>query len=143
MLEEEPVKQAEELADRYVAVWNEPDADVRRQAVEQLWTDNGVHLLEPPEEVVKRADELDISATFEARGHEALVRRVSRAYDEFVAPGQFEFRREGDVAAVKDMIKLRWVMVPAGGGEALGGGTDVLLVAPDGRITADYQFIDR
>jgi hypothetical protein len=92
---------------------------------------------------VKRADELAISATFEARGHAELVRRVSRAYDEFVAPGQFEFRRDGDVAALKDMIKLRWVMVPAGGGEALGGGTDLLLVAPDGRITADYQFIDR
>jgi hypothetical protein len=91
------LKQAEELADRYVAVWNEPDADVRRKAVEQLWTEDGVHLLEPPEEVVKRADELAISATFEARGHAELVRRVSRAYDEFVAPGQFEFRRHGDV----------------------------------------------
>lgn len=135
-------KSAEALADRYVAVWNEPDADVRRQAVEQLWTENGVQLLEPPEEMVKRADEIGVTATLEARGHAELVRRVTRAYDEFVAPGQFEFRRDGGVAVVRDMVKLRWAMVPAGGGEALGGGTDLLLVAPDGRITADYQFID-
>lgn len=133
---------AEELADRYVAVWNEPDADVRRKAVGELWTADGVHLLEPPEEVVKRADELDIRATFQARGHAELVRRVARAYDEFVAPGQFEFRRDGAVAVVHDMLKLRWVMVPAGGGEPLGSGTDLLLLSPDGRITADYQFVD-
>ncbi|MFI7066930.1 hypothetical protein ACIBL3_38440 [Kribbella sp. NPDC050124] len=133
---------AEELADRYVAVWNEPDAGVRRKAVEELWTADGVHLLEPPEEVVKRAAELDIRATFEARGHAELVRRVARAYDEFVAPGQFEFRRDGAVAVVRDMVKLRWVMIPAGGGEPLGSGTDLLLVSPDGRITTDYQFVD-
>ncbi|MEU4601778.1 hypothetical protein AB0F43_02245 [Kribbella sp. NPDC023972] len=133
---------AEELADRYAAVWNEPDADARSKAVAALWTEDGVHLLEPPEEAVKRAEELDVAATFEARGHAALVRRVARAYDEFVRPGEFEFRREGVVKVVRDMVKLRWVMVPAGGGEAVGGGTDVLLLAPDGRITADYQFID-
>jgi hypothetical protein len=133
---------AAELADRYVAVWNEPDADVRRKAVAELWTEDGVQLLEPPEDVVKRAEEIGIGATFEARGHAELVRRVTRAYDEFVGPGQFEFRRDGEVAVVRDMVKLRWAMVPAGGGEALGGGTDLLLLAPDGRIITDYQFID-
>jgi hypothetical protein len=33
-------------------------------------------------------------------------------------------------------------MVPAGGGEALAVGIDLLLLAPDGRIRADYQFVE-
>jgi hypothetical protein len=133
---------AQELADRYVAVWNQPDPDTRRKAIQELWTEDGVHLLEPPEEIVKRAEEIGITATLEARGHEALVRRVTRAYDEFVAPGQFEFRRHGEVATLHDMVKLRWAMVPAGGGEILAVGIDLLLLAPDGRIRRDYQFIE-
>ncbi|TCO35253.1 hypothetical protein EV652_101132 [Kribbella steppae] len=40
------------------------------------------------------------------------------------------------------MVKLRWAMVPSGGGETLAIGIDLLLLAPDGRITADYQFIE-
>jgi hypothetical protein len=133
---------AEDLANRYLAIWNEPDADTRRQTVEQLWTEDGVHLLEPPEEIAKRAAEIGVGATLEARGHAELVRRVSQAYDEFVAPGQYEFVRHGAAAAIRDLVKLRWAMVPAGGGEALAIGIDLLLLAPDGRIRADYQFIE-
>ncbi|MGW6198284.1 hypothetical protein ACWF0M_19220 [Kribbella sp. NPDC055110] len=133
---------AEDLANRYVAIWNEPDADTRRRAVEQLWTEDGVHLLDPPEEMVERAAEIGVSATLEARGHAELVQRVSRAYDEFVAPGQYEFVPHGAAAAIRDLVKLRWAMVPAGGGEALAIGIDLLLLAPDGRIRADDQFIE-
>jgi hypothetical protein len=133
---------AEDLANRYLAIWNEPDADTRRQTVEQLWTEDGVHLLEPPEEIAERAAEIGVGATLEARGHAELVRRVSQAYDEFVAPGQYEFVRHGAAAAIRDLVKLRWAMVPAGGGEALAIGIDLLLLAPDGRIRADYQFIE-
>ena len=31
-----------ELVDRYVAVWNQPDAERRRKAITQLWTEDGV-----------------------------------------------------------------------------------------------------
>ena len=133
---------AQELADRYVAVWNQPDPDTRRKAIQELWTEDGVHLLEPPEEIVKRAEEIGVTATLEARGHEALVRRVTRAYDEFVAPGQFVFRRHGDVAALSNLVKLRWAMTPADGDEVLAVGIDLLLVDADGRIERDYQFIE-
>ncbi|MFF0340586.1 hypothetical protein [Kribbella sp. NPDC004875] len=133
---------AEELAKRYVAVWNEPDAEARRTAVAGLWADDGVHLLEPPEEIVKRAGEIGVTATLEARGHAELVRRVTRAYDEFVAPGQYEFVPHGEATGLRDLVKLRWAMVPAGGGEALAIGIDLLLLGPDGRIVTDYQFIE-
>lgn len=133
---------AQELANRYVAVWNEPDAGVRRKAVEALWTEDGVHLLEPPEEIVERATGIGVTASLQARGHEELINRVSTAYGEFVAPGEYEFVPHGEAAVLQDMVKLRWAMVPAGGGEALAIGIDLLLLGPDGRIRTDYQFIE-
>jgi hypothetical protein len=133
---------AEEIADRYLAVWNEPDAGARRRSVEELWVEDGVHLLEPPEEIVKRASEIGVTAVLEARGYDALTARVRRAYEEFVAPGEYEFVRHGEAARLQDLVKLRWAMVPAGGGEALAIGIDLLLLAPDGRIQTDYQFIE-
>lgn len=133
---------AQELANRYVAVWNEPDAGARRKAVEALWAEDGVHLLEPPEEIVKRATEIGVAAALEARGHAELTNRVTTAYGEFVAPGQYEFVPHGQAAVLGDLVKLRWAMVPAGGGEALAIGIDLLLLAPDGRIRTDYQFIE-
>ncbi|MFL6126243.1 hypothetical protein [Actinophytocola sp.] len=129
-----------ELADRYVAVWNEPSAEVRRAAVCALWTEDGVHLLQPPEETVKAADGLSVTAVFQARGHDELTARVARAYEEFVATGQMSFRRRGDVARVHDVVRLGWEAVS--GGEVVGRGTDFLVLGADGRIRADYQFVE-
>ena len=40
-----------ELADRYVAIWNEPDPERRHAAVKQLWSDAGMQILQPPQEI--------------------------------------------------------------------------------------------
>ncbi len=37
-----------ELVDRHAAIWNEPDADRRRKAFRELWSENAVHILQPP-----------------------------------------------------------------------------------------------
>lgn len=37
-----------QLTDRYVAVWNEPDAERRRAAIRELWSADAVHMLQPP-----------------------------------------------------------------------------------------------
>lgn len=42
---------AEELADRYLALWNEPDVDRRRRMIAELWTEDGRHFLQPPQEI--------------------------------------------------------------------------------------------
>ncbi|GAA3043983.1 hypothetical protein [Actinokineospora globicatena] len=130
-----------ELADRYVAVWNEPDAAARRVAIGELWAEDGRHILQPPGEVVKAADDLGLTTTFEARGHEELERRVRLAYEEFVAPGEFAFRRRGDVARLRDVVKFSWEMV-ATNGDIAGVGTEFLVLDGQDRIVADYQFIE-
>lgn len=131
------------LTDRYVAVWNEPDPERRRAAIRDLWAPDAVHVLQPPEEMRKTAEELGFGrAVLEARGHHALEHRVTRAHEEFVAPGTFVFRSRGDADRLHDIVKFRWEMAPRDGGEIAGVGLEVLLLGPDGRIVGDYQFIE-
>ncbi|OKJ76602.1 hypothetical protein [Streptomyces sp. CB02460] len=132
-----------ELTDRYVAVWNEPDAERRRAAVRELWSADAVHVLRPPQEIREAAEGLGFDRLLlEARGHEALDVRVTRAHEEFVAPGTFVFRSRGNADRLHDVVKFTWEMAPRDGGEAAGVGLEVLVLGPDGRIVSDYQFIE-
>jgi hypothetical protein len=130
------------LTDRYVAVWNEPDATRRRAAVRELWTEDASHVLQAPQDVRRTAGDLGFGeAVFEARGHAELERRVARAHEEFVAPGTFTFRSRGNAERLRDVVKFTWEMV-SGNGDVAGVGLEVFLLAPDGRVRTDYQFIE-
>jgi hypothetical protein len=132
-----------EIVDRYVALWNEPDPSRRRAAVHDLWAADAVHLLTPPKEIADGAADVGFpDLVLEARGHAALERRVTRAHDEFVAPGRFAFRSRGDAERLRDLVKFRWEMVDRDGGEVAGVGLSILVLGPDGRIAGDYQFIE-
>ena len=131
----------QELADRYAALWMEPDAERRRRRIGELWAEDGVHLLQPPRELLDAAAALGFALALEARGHEALEFRVARAYEEFVAPGEFVFRARDDAARLGDVVKFMWEMVPAGGGAAAGVGLEILVLDGAGRIRTDHQFI--
>ncbi len=133
----------DDLAARYVALWNEPDPDARRAAIAALWSADGVQHLEPPEPVRDSAASLNMVAAFTAAGHAGIEARVTRAYEEFVAPGEHVFRRAGLVQQVGNVVKLDWAMVTAGGGEPVGGGVEFIELDADGRIRRDHQFITR
>ena len=47
-LPETRTKAAEQPADRYMALWNEPDAERRRRMIAELWTEDGSQILQPP-----------------------------------------------------------------------------------------------
>ncbi|MFC6083258.1 hypothetical protein [Sphaerisporangium aureirubrum] len=131
-----------ELVARYVAVWHEPDPELRRKAIAELWTEDGVHLLQPPKEIREAAAALGVTPVLRARGHEDLQTRVTRSYEEFVAPGEFRFRPRDDAARLGDAVKFTWEMVPTAGGPPAGVGVEVLLLAEDGRIHTDHQFVE-
>jgi hypothetical protein len=141
--EDNVMSNADALADRYVALWNEPDADRRRTAVAELWTENGAHILQPPQEMREIAARpgIGLTATLEARGHSALEARAATAYEEFISAGEFRFQRRDDVERLADVVKFTWEMVSRDGNVA-GTGLEFLIVAPDGRIERDYQFIE-
>lgn len=132
-----------ELAERYVALWNEPDLERRRATVRELWTEDGGQILDPPHEIREQAAALGFFAfVLEARGHAALEQRVAIAYEQFVAPGHAAFRLRRTPVQLGDVLRFEWDYAPLDGSAASGGGTEFALLAPDGRIRTDYQFID-
>jgi hypothetical protein len=132
------------LVERYVAMWNEEDPEARRAAVCELWAADGAQILQPPQELLDEAARIGfVNPVLEARGHHELETRVTRAHDEFVAPGEFRFRPRDGAMRVGDVIKFGWEMVPAGGGESAAAGLEFLILDAQGRIRFDYQFIER
>lgn len=133
----------QELVSRYVAVWSQPDATLRRKAICELWAEDGAHVLQPPQEIRETARGLGFTSTvLEARGHEALEVRITRAYEDFVASGDFTFKARDNADRLGNVVKFSWEMVPTGGGAVAGAGLEILILGKDGRIETDYQFIE-
>ena len=131
------------FADRYMSLWNEPDRERRRRLVAELWTEDGAQILEPPQEMHEIAARpgIGMTATLEARGHAALDARAPSVYDGWVAGEGFHFRRRDNVARIADVVKFNWEAISADG-EVAAVGLAVLVLAPDGRIRLDYEFIE-
>jgi hypothetical protein len=132
-----------EIVKRYVELWSEPDAARRRAAIRELWSEDCAHILQPPQDMRDQAAMVGFySPALETHGHEALEARVARAYEEFVAPGQYVFRSAGGAARVGDAVTFRWEMVTADGGAPAGTGLEFLILDARGLIRRDYQFIE-
>jgi hypothetical protein len=130
------------LAERYVALWNEPDADRRRRMVAGLWAEDGRHVLQPPQEIRAIAAQpgLAMSAILEARGHAEIEARAASVHEHWVGSEGLRFRGRGDADRLGDVVKLHWEAV-TGDGEVLAVGLSVLVLAAGGRIERDYTFI--
>ena len=132
---------AEQLAERYTAVWMEPDGDRRRKAIADLWSEDAIHILQPTKEVYEAADERAVNPTWQVRGHDELEARVTSAYEDFVATGQMSFRSRDGAKRLGDVVTWRWDGVSPDG-EVLGAGLEFVILAADGRIATDYQFVE-
>lgn len=117
----------QDLVAHYVAVWHEPDAAIRRTAIEAIWTPDGAHY----------------SPTLEAHGYDELEARVLRSYQRWIADERMIFRAIDDVRDHHGAVTFTWEMLPRDGGEVESVGRDFFLLAPDGRVRAVYQFIVR
>ena len=112
---------AQALADRYVAAWNEPDAARRASAIAALWA---------PEALSQSR----------AGGRAALAKLTP------AAPGKGAGRegvrcRAAPTARLRgDVVTFRWEMLLADSETVLAGGLEFLIVDDDGRIIADHPF---
>src|SRR5580692_2385892 len=109
---------AKALVERYVAVWNEPDAQARRKAIAALWTEDGAHY----------------TKSMNVRGYDALEARVAGAYERFVGTGRYIFRAIDNVDCHHNTVKFNWTMVPAQGGDVESVGFEFFILSDDGRI---------
>jgi hypothetical protein len=135
------VNDPNELARRYTAVWMEPDGDRRRTAVADLWSEDAIHVLQPTQEVYEAAGERAVNPTWQVRGHDELEARVTKAYEDFVASGQMSFQAQDGARRLGDVVTWRWEGVSPDG-EVLGVGLEFVILAADGRIATDYQFVE-
>ena len=135
-------RSAAELAQNYVALWNEPDADRRRRMIAELWTEDGRHILQPPQEIRAIAAQpgLAMTAILQARGYEEIEARAASAYEHWVGSEGLSFRGRDDTERLGDVVKLHWEAV-AKDGDVFGVGLSILVLAADGRIERDYTFI--
>lgn len=113
----------EELAERYLATWNESDPTTRRQLVEQLWESDGRY----------------VDPLVAATGHEAIDATLAAVQAQFAG---LEFRLAGTVDAHHDQARFTWELAPAGGA-AVAVGFDVLERGADGRIALVLGFLDQ
>ena len=124
MKESEAATPIRDVVDRYIAVWNEPDADARRRAVAELWTEDGTYTdpLAAPE------------------GHEAIEAVIAGAREQF--PGHV-FKLFGDIDAHHDVVRFGWELVPEGGDESVVVGFDVAVATSNGSLRNVYGFLDK
>ena len=111
-----------ELAQRYLATWNETDPAARRALIDEVWSPGGRYI-DPLAEVAGR-DQID-----------ALVA---------AAQGQFPgmtFRLSGVVDAHHDQARSTWELGPDG--TAVVEGFDVVQRAADGKLDLVLGFLDK
>ncbi|KAA5829145.1 nuclear transport factor 2 family protein [Saccharopolyspora hirsuta] len=112
-----------ELLDRYIAAWNERDADKRRAAVDALWAPEGTYT-DPLADV---------------RGREAIDATIAAVQDQFP---DFAFRPGELFDAHHDIARFTWELGPVDG-EAVVVGFDVVVLDAEGRIKHVHGFLDK
>lgn len=116
-----------EFAERYIAVWNEPNAELRRKGIAELFAPDVAHYT-PSQEV---------------HGHAQLEVRIGTAYEQWVAPGEFVFRAVPGANGHHNAVRFNWEMVNVASGVAVSVGFDFIVLGTDGLIKSDHQFVDR
>jgi hypothetical protein len=110
-----------ELIDRYIAAWNETDAEQRRALVARTWTENAVY----------------VDPLMRGEGQTGIAAMIQGVQTQF--PG-FTFRRTSDVDEHNGRVRFKWELGPDGGA-ALAGGVDFGVIE-DGRLQAITGFLD-
>jgi hypothetical protein len=113
------------FTDRYVALWNEPDAARRRATIESLWAPAGANY----------------TASKAAVGYDELDARVTSAYAAYVGTGEYTFRAHTPALAHHDAVKVEWEMVDVATGTVASIGLEFLVLDAAGRIVSDHQFL--
>jgi hypothetical protein len=135
-------RSAAELAEKYMALSNEPDADRRRLMIAELWTEDARQILQPPQEIrgIAAGPGLAMTAILEARGYEQIEARAASVYEHWVGSKGLSFRGRDDAERLGDVVKFHWEAV-AKDGQTFAVGLNLLVLAPDGRIERDYTFV--
>jgi len=121
-VEKNIAEQAAAIASRYIAAWDELDAGRRRARIAEVFTPDAVYL-----------DPMARSA-----GHDGLDAMIGAVQQQFAG---LRFRLHGKQDGHNNVLRFSWTL-GAEGAEPVAHGTDVVVVADDGRISSVTGFLD-
>ena len=109
-----------ELIDRYFAIWNETDAEARRNLIAWTYTEQATYL----------------DPMLQAQGRDGIDQMVKTVHEKY--PG-YTFTRTSEVDSHHDRARFSWQLAPKGG-PALVKGIDFVILSPDGRLQSVTGF---
>jgi SnoaL-like domain len=113
----------QEIAERYIACWNEADPQRRRKLIDELWAEDASY----------------VDPMAEARGRDEIDALMGAVQTQF--PG-LTFSLAGLVDAHHRQARFSWALGPAGA-EPVVLGFDVAVAAEDGRLASVLGFLDK
>jgi len=113
---------ASSIASRYIAAWEERDAVRRRALIAALFTPEATYV-----------DPMARNA-----GHDGLDAMIGAVQQQFAG---LRFSLHGKQDGHNDVIRFSWALA-AEGAEPVAIGTDIAVVAADGRISSVTGFLD-
>lgn len=112
-----------QIAEQYIAAWNETDPSARRALIDEIWSSDGRYI-DPMAEVTGR-DQIDAV--------------IAAAQAQFAG---MTFRLAGPVDAHHDQARFTWELGPDGT-DAVVVGFDVAQRDADGRLALVLGFLDK
>jgi hypothetical protein len=113
----------QQVAERYVATWNETDPVTRRELIDELWAPDARYI-----------DPMAV-----ATGRDAIDATIGAVQDQFAG---LTFALTAPVDAHHDQARFGWSLGPADG-EPLVVGFDVAVRDENGQLSMVLGFLDR
>jgi hypothetical protein len=110
-----------EIANRYIALWNETDAGKRRTLIAKAWTEDATY----------------VDPLMKGDGHAGIDAMIAGVQQRFAG---HSFALRGTPEGHNDRIRFSWSL--ANGGAPVAHGTDFALVTGDGKLKAVTGFLD-
>jgi hypothetical protein len=109
----------------YISIWNESDADFRREGIIALWSGDGVC----------------VGPSTEDHGYSAIEASIANAHDKLVAKG-FLLVPADTTDSHHDIIRIDWKILSTASQEINATGSDFLVLRDDRRIFSAYRFVN-
>ncbi|SFB39181.1 SnoaL-like domain-containing protein [Collimonas sp. OK607] len=114
--------EASSIASRYIAAWDESDAIRRRALIASVFTPEATY----------------VDPMMSNAGHDGLDAMIGAVQQQFAG---LRFKLHGKQDGHNDVVRFSWTLA-AEGAEPVAYGTDIVVVADDGRISSVTGFLD-
>ena len=108
---------------RFLAAWNEHEPRKRRDLVAKAWTEEGTY----------------VDRVREGRGHDGIDAMIATVQAQFPA---YRFNLASGVEAHHDYVRFTWVAGGTAEAPLYFKGTDIAVIAGDGRMKSVVGFTD-